>query len=377
MEVPITRRIPLLVLCGLVLAACGQRAMATPALKVTPEPSEDLVATVNAQATSLAALKQPTATLVPPTATSMPTLTATAPAAPTVTPAPTSIPPPTATSGPLISSSSGLAQDLESFADKPLGQFVTASQVDLDRVAYVSRFRSKAGHDYTDSFETCSSMKHYFTTPNHPDLTTPIYSAVDGVLVWRTKGSGDEEGVWLEQAGTNADEIGFLDERLFIRPDAAPNVWVKHHHVSPIAEIVKTVPVALGREVAMGQVDAPQPGFRVSAGQLIAHGLGEISVEQHLSGSGRPSSCNTGVTRQLYGKFGSFGPCGDVRRFHSIFSLMTDEVFALYQARGATSRDDFIISAEERAARPLQCEGYWFVDMAGRNDADEIFQLTP
>ena len=220
-------------------------------------------------------------------------------------------------------------------------------------------------------------MKHYFNTADHPDLSTPIYSPVDGVLVWRTKGSGDQDGVWLEQAGINAQEIGFLDERLYIRPDGAPNVWVKFHHVSPVTEIVQTVPVAVGVEVVMGQVDAPQPGFRVSAGQLIAHGLAEISVEQHLSGSGRPSPCVTGVTRDRYGKLGSYGPCGDVLRFRSIFSLMTDEVFALYQGRGATSRDDFIISAEERAARPPQCEGQFFVDEADVNDPDEVFQLTP
>ena len=306
------------------------------------------------------------------TATLVPVLMTTATATATVTLTPSAI------SQFLEISSSGLASDLEALADRPLEQFITASQVDVGRVTDVSRLRSKMGHDYTDSFEkSCSSMKHYFNTADHPDLSTPIYSPVDGVLVWRTKGSGDQDGVWLEQAGINAQEIGFLDERLYIRPDAALNVWIKFHHVSPVTEIVQTVPVAVGVEVVMGQVDAPQPGFRVSAGQLIAHGLAEISVEQHLSGSGRPSPCVTGVTRDRYGKLGSYGPCGDVLRFRSIFSLMTDEVFALYQGRGATSRDDFIISAEERAARPPQCEGQFFVDEADVNDPNEVFQLTP
>ena len=241
----------------------------------------------------------------------------------------------------------------------------------------MSRLRSRMGHDYTDSFNTCSSMKHYFNTADHPDLSTPLYSPVDGVHLWRVKGSGDQEGIWLEQVESNAEKIEFLDEKLYIRPDDAPNVWIKFHHVSPIAEIVETLPVTADREVVMGAVNAPQPGFRVSAGQLIAHGLGEISVEHHLSGSGRPSPCTSGVTRDQYGKLGSSGPCGDVVRFHSIFSLMTDEVFSLYEARGAKSRNNFIISAQERAERPLQCEGEFFANEVRIDDSDEVFALMP
>ena len=56
---------------------------------------------------------------------------------------------------------------------------------------------------------------------------------------------------------------------------------------------------------------------------------------------------------------------------------MTDEILALCQGRGATSRDDFIVSAEERVAGPPQCEGQFFVDEADVNDPDEVFQLTP
>ena len=81
--------------------------------------------------------------------------------------------------------------------------------------------------------------------------------------------------------GIQCGEIEVLDEKLYIRTDDAPNVWIKFHHVSPIAEIVETLPVTADREVVMGTVNAPQPGFRVSAAQLIAHGLGEISVEHH------------------------------------------------------------------------------------------------
>ena len=83
------------------------------------------------------------------------------------------------------------------------------------------------------------------------------------------------------------------------------------------------------------------------------------------------------MTRDQYGKLGSSGPCGDVVRFHSIFSLMTDEVFSLYEARGAKSRNNLIISAQERAGRPLQCEGEFFANEVRIDDSDEVFALMP
>ncbi|MFZ1682882.1 MAG: hypothetical protein WAU88_02015, partial [Candidatus Zixiibacteriota bacterium] len=39
----------------------------------------------------------------------------------------------------------------------------------------------------------------------------------------------------------------------------------------------------------------------------------------------------------------------------SYFNVMTDEVFAVYKERGASSRDDFILSKEYRDAHPVSC----------------------
>jgi len=41
----------------------------------------------------------------------------------------------------------------------------------------------------------------------------------------------------------------------------------------------------------------------------------------------------------------------------SYFEVMTDEVFALYQARGVASREAAIITKEERDADPVPCVG--------------------
>jgi hypothetical protein len=52
----------------------------------------------------------------------------------------------------------------------------------------------------------------------------------------------------------------------------------------------------------------------------------------------------------------------DGSRLISYFDIMEDMLFSDYIARGATSRQDFIITKEERDADPLQCNGEWFVD---------------
>lgn len=41
-----------------------------------------------------------------------------------------------------------------------LPQLATASHVELDAVAMVSKFRAHAGHDFSDSYEDCRTMKH-------------------------------------------------------------------------------------------------------------------------------------------------------------------------------------------------------------------------
>ena len=79
----------------------------------------------------------------------------------------------------------GLAKDLESWAAVKLPKFITASHVNISDIAYVSKFRSSAGHDFSDSFEVCCSMKHYFIPIDYfgTRFTQPIYSPVDGVVL--------------------------------------------------------------------------------------------------------------------------------------------------------------------------------------------------
>lgn len=59
-------------------------------------------------------------------------------------------------------------------------KFVTHNYIDLSRIEAVSKFRSGAGHDHSDSFESCRSMKHYFAySQDDPDPSTiEIYGPV-------------------------------------------------------------------------------------------------------------------------------------------------------------------------------------------------------
>ena len=48
-------------------------------------------------------------------------------------------------------------------------------------------------------------------------------------------------------------------------------------------------------------------------------------------------------------------------RLVSYFDVMTDELFSDYISRGVSLRSDLIISAEERDADPITCDGETFV----------------
>lgn len=195
-------------------------------------------------------------------------------------------------------------------------QFIQADFIDLSKIYSISKFRSGSGHDFSSSGETCRSMKHYFNVQdskekfaawdqnnNLPPPPTPgnaidIFAPVDGKIIK------------IEE-----DQMP-IGKQIYITPSAAPQFTVRLFHIYPITGI--------------------STGTKVTAGQKI----GEIGVYQ-----------NTDIAIQA----GGFG-----RSFISYFEVMPDSVFARYQARGATSRDDFIITKEYRDAHPLECNGEQF-----------------
>ena len=211
-------------------------------------------------------------------------------------------------------------------------------------------------------------MKHYFLPVDSNDVrfTQPIYSAVDGYVFYVHKETQSLADSWrlsyeLETGNSSEDWVpaDYVDLDIFIRPDAAPNVWIQHMHVMPIDQVTDAIPTfTFGEELMLGEARPTLPGYRVRAGDLIAHGLGEIGVFRHLEGNGVPTPCHAAETREQWGWLPG---CTTRIQNHSIFEFMTDEVFAQYEALADVTRDDFIITADERAANPLECDGQDFV----------------
>lgn len=362
----------LAVLAGVLLVSACSGGVDDSEISGAAEPVATGVATTVAPATSAAPATTASATTVPDTTAAAETAPASTTAVATTTVAQT-----TTTEAESIYGPGGLIADLEGWADVDLPRFITASHIDVADVEYVSRFRSAAGHDFSDSFEGPSSMKHYYRPLNYYDVrfTQPIYSPVDGVILYLNPPlpSGAEEWrIDYEATTGQAAPASHRDWNIFIRPDDAPNVWIEHMHVNPLDEIVAAVAPTNGQEMMLGFARPASPGYRVKAGDLIAHGLGEIVVARHLRGSGVPGPCNSQSARETWGQMPG---CSEKRRFHSVFEFMTDEVFAEYTNLVETTRENFIISAKERAASPLEMDGETFIDEGVLEDPEAYVRL--
>lgn len=185
-------------------------------------------------------------------------------------------------------------------------RFATSDAIDLSTISRVSRFRSGEGHDYSDDFESCRSMKHYYYPKDGVVRSTVrLYAPVDGTVIGTVE---EYEGGTLSKG----KQVG-------IRPDGYPAFWVIVFHVN---------------------LDSPLAvGDRVTAGQL-------------LGTSAKADGTVTDVA------FWVHTPAGD--RLLSFFDCMTDSVFAIYQARGVANREAAIITRAERDADPLTCDGEQF-----------------
>lgn len=173
--------------------------------------------------------------------------------------------------------------------------------LELDKISKISRFRSSAGHDYSDFTEQCRSMKHYFypkDTINWSNIQ--IFSPISGTVT-------RFEQEWA----------GFKIE---IQSDQYPAFRMMLFHVATIREFF------IGDKLTQGQLLGYHIGFETWS---------DISVFVN------------DPTRQ--------------GRLVSYVETLTDEAFSDYLLRGATARSDFIISKSLRDLNPLQCSGDAFL----------------
>lgn len=215
--------------------------------------------------------------------------------------------------------------------DENVPQFIQADFVDLDKIYSISKFRSGSGHDFSGNGEECRSMKHYFNTqdtrekmiafdigngiPPKPDGINDvnIYSPVDGKIV-----------------SVKSEEMP-IGEQIYIRPKNYSDYTIRLFHIYLDPGMKK--------------------GSTVSAGQKI----GVISQYQ-----------NTDIAIMN----------GGFNNFISYFDVMSDDVFAKYSARGVKSRNDLIISREERDLAPLACDGEKFIREINDNDPQNFIFLS-
>jgi len=178
-------------------------------------------------------------------------------------------------------------------------RFVETDYIDLGSIYRISRFRSAEGHDYSDEFESCRSMKHYYNPQTGTDWAQiPIYSPVSGRVV----------RVFEEWAGTQVQ----------ITSDDYPAFRFVIFHID------------LGASL--------EEGDQVAAGQQLGTHIGSQTMSDIAVAVNTP----------------------DGRKRISYFEVMSDGLFQQYQDRGVAARSDLIISKDERDADPLTCDGESF-----------------
>ncbi len=207
------------------------------------------------------------------------------------------------------------------FDESDLPQFIQADFIELDKIFSISTFRSGIGHDFSSGSETCRSMKHYFNVQQNektsrqmqqytenktfpePDPTTAIkiFSPVDGKIT----------AIESEQFP--------LGQQIWIKPSSYPQFTIRLFHIYPLPHITDGAKVAAGEHIGM----------------IHEYQNTDIAVQ-----TGTPIN----------------------PQFYSYFAVMPDSVFVAYQTRGAKTREDFIISREERDSRPLKCNGEQFAE---------------
>ena len=187
-------------------------------------------------------------------------------------------------------------------------RFINSNCIDLDKIAKISRFRSGYGHDYSDDFESCRSMKHYFEPGGDIDLSTiKIFSPVNGTIIGFTE-EWDGPDLWKGTA------VG-------IKPDGYEAFCIVLFHI----DLIKP----------------PEVGDRVLAGQ-------ELGTSEKVAGTASEISIEVRSPEGV--------------RLISFFEIMTDDLFSLFWARGILSREATIITKEERDADTLSCNGEEFFD---------------
>lgn len=180
-----------------------------------------------------------------------------------------------------------------------LPRFIDTDYIESGNIYRISKFRSGIGHDYSDGFESCRSMKHYFVPNGSVDWSElSIFSPVDGTV----------REIFEEWAGT----------QLRITPTGYPEFTITIFHIN--------------------LTNSMNVSDNVTAGQQLGTHIG--------------SQTTSDIAVRVNSKSGE--------KLVSYFDVMTDDLFNTYKSRGIGSREVMKISEEERDSDPLICDGEQF-----------------
>jgi len=206
------------------------------------------------------------------------------PSGPQPNPGPSNQPPPAPPQDPTYDLSRGVPR------------FVSQRHISVSNFRQISRFRSSAGHSYTDAVESCRSMKHYYSPKAGVSAATmQIFAPVDGTVL-----------------ALDPESSGF-GLQLAIRPTAQPAFRVAIFHLTP------------GMTLRVGDT--------INAGQLLG--------THHGTNTDADIAVSVNSTEGY--------------RLVSWFEVINDGVFDEFRAAGIGSREDMIISRAARDADPLSC----------------------
>lgn len=206
---------------------------------------------------------------------------------------------------------------------------INSNVVELDKIKSISKLRSGAGHDYSDSQENCRSMKHYLL-PKAAYQTNgeiKVYAPFDGTITKITDGTGSDSG-------------DLVDKQVHIVPDGYSAFTFRFFHIDPIS-----AEIAVGKKVTEGE--------HLGHAHVVHDGIaGDFDIALEVSVGG-----------------------GDWRLI-SPFEAMTSTVFSAYTARGISSASTLVITKEERNSAPLSCstdeEGATFVGSGSISGAGSL-----
>ncbi len=222
-------------------------------------------------------------------------------------------------------------------------KFIQSDFIDINKIFAISKYRSGAGHDFSGNGETCRSMKHYYTQQYDPTIDArSTKDPATGRSIPPQPNGTDDIDILSPVDGYIADihsEQLPIGKQIYIIPDGYPAYQIRIFHVYPVDGLKKGFLNGIGAS-------------HVKAGEKI----GVIA-----KGQSTDIAVQVGFLKQ---------------NFVSYFDVMTDDIFASYIARGATSRNDFIISKAERDASPFQCNGEEFVRPSNYDETQDDVHLS-